>query len=85
LNSQWMQEQSQNLLDRVEREVGSDTQKQAARCLELTQSQPGTAADIAELVDLVQRLQSQEGMSEGLAKRYMALVALNSNQFVFID
>jgi NAD(P)-dependent dehydrogenase (short-subunit alcohol dehydrogenase family) len=85
LNSQWMQEQAQHLLERVEHEVGTDTQKQAERCLELTNCQPGDPADVADLVALVQRLQTKEGMSERLAKRYMALVTLNSNHFVFID
>jgi hypothetical protein len=85
LNSEWMQQQAQHLLDRVEREVGSDLKKQAARCLELVSSQPAVPADVQELVSLVDRLRTKQSMPEPLARRNMALVALNLNQFVYVD
>lgn len=85
LNSQWMQEQAQHLLDRVTQEVGADLRMQAARCLELVDSKPATQADIDELVSLVERLKTKEGQSEAIARRNMALVALNLNQFIFVD
>jgi hypothetical protein len=85
LNSQWMQEQAQHLLERVEREVGSDLRKQAARCLELVAAQPAAAADVEELVSLVDRLKTKQSMPESLARRNMALVALNLNQFIYVD
>ena len=85
LNSQWMQEQAQHLLDRVTQEVGADLSKQAARCLELVDSKPAAQADIDELVTLVERLKTKEGQSEAIARRNMALVALNLNQFIFVD
>ncbi len=85
LNSQWMQEQAQHLLDRVTQEVGSDLRKQASRCLELVGSKSAAQADIDELVSLVERLKTKEGQSEAIARRNMALVALNLNQFIFVD
>ncbi len=85
LNSQWMQEQAQHLLDRVTQEVGSDLRKQASRCLELVGSKSAAQADIDELVSLVERLKTNEGQSEAIARRNMALVALNLNQFIFVD
>lgn len=85
LNSQWMQEQAQHLFDRAAREVGSDLNKQIARMLELVNSVPPTAEDISELMDLYERLKSRQSMDDASARRSLALVALNLNQFIFVD
>lgn len=85
LNSQWMQQQAQHMLERVEREVGMDLREQAVRCLELATSQPANPLDVQEMVSLVERLRTKQGMPDSLARRNMALVALNLNQFIFID
>lgn len=85
LNSDWMQQQAQALLDRVRREVGDDIQAQAARCLELTLSKPADAVDVAELIDLVRRLEGQPEMDDEASRRAMCLVALNLNQFFYIE
>lgn len=85
LNSQWMQEQAQALLERVQREAGDDLRQQARRCLELATSRAAQAVDVDELVDLVQRLKSKHNLSEQQARTSMCLVALNINSFFYID
>lgn len=85
LNSQWMQEQAQFLLQRVEREVGKDLEKQAARCLQLCGELQPQPVDVQELVSLVERLVQEHQMSDLQARRSMALVALNLNRFLFLD
>ncbi len=85
LNSQWMQEQAQHLLDRATREVGSDLSKQAERMLELVGSTKPAAEDVAELVALYERLKTRQSMDDSSARRNVALVALNLNQFIFVD
>ena len=85
LNSDWMQEQAAALLKRVERETGTDLRLQASRCLELTTGRQGSQEDIAELMDLVARLKTKNGLSEDAARQAMCLVALNLNQFMYID
>ncbi len=85
LNSDWMQEQAAALLARVQREVGNDVEAQASRCLELAIGRRGDREDIAELVDLVGRLQTKKGLKDTDARRAMCLVALNLNQFLYID
>lgn len=85
LNSDWMQQQAHDLLARVEREVGSELPAQAQRCLELTQCRTADRADIDELLDLVQRLQKKHQLSEREARHAMCLVALNLNEFLYID
>ena len=85
LNSDWMQEQAAALLKRVEREVATDLRSQASRCLALTTGRQGSQEDIAELMDLVARLRTKNGLSEDAARQAMCLVALNLNQFMYID
>lgn len=85
LNSDWMQEQAAALLKRVHSEVGQDLRTQAMRCLELTTGRKGTEEDIAELVNLVERLKKKHGLEEDAARRAMCLVVLNLNQFLYID
>jgi hypothetical protein len=85
LNSDWMQEQAAALLKRVQREAGNDLRAQAARCLELAVGRKARPEDVAELMDLVRRLRSNNGLEEEAARRAMCLVVLNLNQFLYID
>ena len=85
LNSDWMQEQAAALLRRVQREAGEDLRAQASRCLELAVGREGSDEDVAELMDLVARLKSKNGLEEEAARRAMCLVVLNLNQFLYVD
>jgi len=85
LNSDWMQEQAAALLKRVQREVGDDLTAQAARCLELALCKPANADDVAELVDLVQRLSQHAELDDAARRHAMCLVTLNLNHFLYID
>jgi Protein of unknown function (DUF1553)/Protein of unknown function (DUF1549) len=85
LNGDWMQEQGVELFKRVEREVGSDVSAQAARCIELIASRPGEKADVDELIDLVKRLKDKYQLDDIAARKAMCLVALNMNEFMYVD
>ncbi len=85
LNSQWMQQQASALLRRVQRDVGESLPLQAQRCLEVTLARPAEPEDVAELVDLVRRLQDEHDMSQQAAREAMCLVALNLNAFFYLD
>lgn len=85
LNSDWMQDRAADLLDRVSREVGDDLGKQCQRCLELVLSRVPQPADVEELIDLVDKLKSQHGLSDLAARHAMCLVSLNLNQFHYLD
>lgn len=85
LNSRWMQEQAQHLIDRAAREVGDDLTRQAQRVIELVTSLPASKKDVDELLALYQRLRTRQSMDDVSARRHLALVALNVNQFVFVD
>lgn len=85
LNSQWMQQQAEALLERVQREVGDDLERQAQRCLELSTNRKPLAEDVSELTSLVERLQSEQHLSDSRARATMCLVALNLNSFFYLD
>lgn len=86
LNSEWMQQQAGHLLQRVSREVGDDLEQQAARCLELVLSSPQSdLIDVQQLVDLVGKLQRDDGLDELTARRAMCLVCMNLNQFFYLE
>lgn len=85
LNSQWMQQQAQSLLERLQREVGDELTQQARRCLELVTGVAASPEDVAELVGLVERLKEKEQLSDASARCGMCLVALNLNQLIYLD
>lgn len=85
LNSQWMQQQSEALLERVKAEVGEDLQMQARRCLELVLSDTARQQDVAELTAMVRRLRAEHGLSDQQARQAMCLVVLNINPFIYVD
>ncbi len=85
LNSEWMQQQSVALHDRVAREAGDDVAAQAARALQLTTGHAPAAADVQELVALAERLQSKHHFSEKRARQAMCLAALNINEFFYVN
>lgn len=85
LNSDWMQQQSAALLQRIEREVGPKLESQVARALALVTSQEPDPQDVSDLLDLVNRLQTKFGLSEEDARQAVCLVVLNLNQFVYIN
>ncbi len=85
LNSAWMQRQAAYLLERVQRDAGDNLRQQAARCLELVLSRPPRTEDVKQLTDLVHRLRQRHGLSETHARQAMCLVALNLNEFLYLD
>lgn len=85
LNGDWMQQQAAKFMERVQREVGDDLEHEAERCLEVALSRPAEPAEVRELVELVDQLKSKHALGEQLARRAMALVVLNMNEFIYLD
>ena len=75
----------QRFADDLRREAGPDPADQVALGLwRVTQREP-TAADIERGVRLIAALQGDEGTSSRDALRYFCLVALNLNEFMYLD
>ncbi len=81
LNSDWMQQQSAALYQRVVREAGDDIAAQATRALQLTSGHAPAAEDVQELVALAERLKTKHNFPEQRARQAMCLAALNTNEF----
>lgn len=85
LNSDWMQQQSAALYQRVVREAGNDITAQATRALQLTSGHTPAPADVKELVDLAERLQTKHNFPVERARQAMCLAALNTNEFLYVN
>ena len=84
LNSAWIQEQAALLAARVKREAGDDPAAQVRRTLALTTQRPPTEKEVARGVKLVESLQTS-GEAPELARQRFCLVALNLDEFFYLD
>ncbi|MFK7735591.1 MAG: PSD1 and planctomycete cytochrome C domain-containing protein [Pirellulaceae bacterium] len=85
LNSDWMQDQAENLFRRIEREVGPELHAQVKRSLEVCLCRPPDSRDVEALVQLVERLKSAQGLDDETARRSMCLVTMNLNAFLYCE
>ena len=85
INSAFMNEEAQKLADRVRKEAGEDARKQVERGLQLVTSRKPSEKEVARGLDLMDKLVKEDGATPELALRYFCLVALNLNEFVYLD
>ncbi|MGQ0633104.1 MAG: PSD1 and planctomycete cytochrome C domain-containing protein [Planctomycetaceae bacterium] len=85
LNSEFLHEQSERFADRLRRECGDNTAQQVMRALSLTTQRAVSEADVARGVRLIESLRNDDGAAGALALKYFCLVALNLNEFVYLD
>ncbi len=84
LNSAFLQSQAGILAARLRREAGSDRRKQIERALRLVTSRSPTDAEVRRGLDLMAGLESG-GLKADDALRSFCLVALNLNEFLYLD
>ncbi len=85
LNSQFISEQAVALAKYVREKAGDDTKVQIALALRrVTQREP-TESEINRGEELIASLREEHKMSDELALKYFCLVALNLNEFVYLD
>ncbi len=85
LNNSFSQKQSQQLAARVRQEVGDKPGDQVQRALWLVTQRSPTSEEIDRGVDLLQDLANNEQLSPGAAFDIFCLLALNLNEFIFLD
>ena len=85
LNSKFSQKQSQQLASRVRQEVGDKPGDQVQRALWLVTQRSPTNEEIDRGVNLLQDLANNEQLSPGAALDMFCLLALNLNEFLFLD
>jgi hypothetical protein len=85
LNGDFLNQQAALLAQRLKREAGDEVQRQVRLGLYLaTQRQPSASA-IRHGVDLIQALQAKDGATPEAALNTFCLLALNLNEFMYLD
>jgi hypothetical protein len=85
LNGEFLNEEAQKLARRVKKDAGEDVAKQVALAFRLVTSRDATAEEVNRGVELFESLTKQDGVKPELAMRYVCLVMLNLNEFVYLD
>jgi mono/diheme cytochrome c family protein len=84
LNSAWMQKQAGFLAERLNRDAGSDLSAEVRLALQLVTQRPPKDDESARGVALIDRLM-KDGESRDDAIKRFCLLALNLNEFVYLD
>lgn len=85
LNSAWMQEQAARLAARLRQEAGTELAEQVRRAWSLVTGRPATADEVRRGVTLMSDLQQSEGASPEAALVTFCLLALNLNEFLYLN
>jgi hypothetical protein len=85
LNSEFMNQEADKLAKRLKREAGEDMQKQVALAMRLVTSREPTDKDVARGVELIESMTKKDGATPDVALKYLCLLALNLNEFVYLD
>jgi hypothetical protein len=85
LNSAFVNEQAGKLAARIQREGGSDIVGQVRHALQLATSRPTSEAEIKRGVAFIDALQKTDGASPEAALKTFCLLALNLNEFLYLD
>ena len=85
LHGDFLNEQAGKLAARVTTEAGTDARAQVAHAIRLALDRPATDEEIADGLDLINRLTKDRGQKPADALRYWCLTVLNLNEFVYLD
>jgi hypothetical protein len=85
LHGDFLNDQATKLAARVASEAGSDTRAQIAQSVRVALDRPATDEEIAEGLDLINRLTKNRGQKPADALKYWCLTVLNLNEFVYLD
>jgi mono/diheme cytochrome c family protein len=85
LNSAFVNEQAGKFAERLRREAGDDIAKQVRLALSLTTSRLPTETEIKRGIAFIEALKKTDGTSPEVALRSFCLLALNLNEFLYLD
>jgi hypothetical protein len=85
LNGSFLNSQADTLVKRLQHEATGDVSRQVRLGLSLVMSRPPSEHEVRRGLDLVAALGEQDGLSEDEAMRLFCLVALNLNEFIYLD
>jgi hypothetical protein len=85
LNSKWTNDQARVFANFLKAHAGPKTEDRVRLCLERTLQRVPTAAEITRGVKLINALQQDEHLDADAALASYCLVALNLNEFIYLD
>jgi hypothetical protein len=85
LNGDFFNEQARFLAARIRRETGSSPSAQVRRALHRVTGRPPSEAEIARGVSLLESLTTGEGLNPDAAFDAFCLLALNLNEFLYLE
>ena len=85
LNSAFINEQAAKLAERVRREGGSNVAQQVRLALSLVTSRSPSDAEVQRGVKLIGAMQKEDNISADAALTSFCLLALNLNEFLYLD
>lgn len=85
LNSEFLNERAVRFAGRVACEVGGNSRERVRRILALVTSRTPSEVEVARGIDLLRRLTREDGVSEEVALSSFCLLALNLNEFLYLD
>jgi hypothetical protein len=85
LNSEFVNQEADKLAQRLRREAGDDVRRQVALGLRLVTCRQPTEAEVTRGVDLIDAMLKKDGTTPDTALKYFCLLALNLNEFVYLD
>ncbi|MSR58290.1 MAG: DUF1553 domain-containing protein [Planctomycetaceae bacterium] len=85
LNGDFSQEQATALAERLQTEHPGDLAAQIRRAIRLTTARVPSDAEIGQDVKFIQGLQAKGKLSPSDSLRHYCLLALNANEFVYLD
>ncbi len=85
LNSKFFNDQAHVLALRLKEQAGNSPAKQVQLALNLVMARKPTASEVQQGVAFMKDLQTKEGVSADKALDYFCLVALNLNEFLYLD
>ena len=80
-----MENQSKLFAERLRKEAGDDARAQIRHGLQLVLQRPPRENEIVLCLKTCERLKSELNLSEQTALQRFALIALNMNEFIYLD
>lgn len=85
LNSDFILQQASLFAEFLNEKAPDDAQRQVELALERVTQRPATEEQIRRGLDLMEALQADQQLSQEEARKYFCLVALNLNEFLYLD
>ncbi len=85
LNSEFMESQSKLFAERLRKEAGDEARAQIRRGLQLVLQRPPREAEVALCLKTCEQLKSELNLPDQTALQRFALIALNLNEFIYLD